>query len=95
MGKHNGNVNLQPLGWRVPVRPLEQESRTASGLILPETAMEKPQTGFVIAIGGEEEIKVKVSEKVLLAKHTGTEFKHDDMDCLLMESTDILARLTV
>jgi chaperonin GroES len=86
-------INIQPLGTRVLIKPLEQETKTSSGLYLPETAKEKPQTGEVIAVGDDESIKLKVKDKVLFAKYGGTEFKYDGMDYLLMESNDILARL--
>jgi chaperonin GroES len=86
------NFNLQPLGSRVVIKPLEQETRTASGLYIPEVAKEKPQTGEVIAIGEDEEIKVKVGDKILYAKYSGTEFKLDGQDYLLMEYNDILAK---
>jgi chaperonin GroES len=86
-------INIQPLGTRVLIKPLEQETKTSSGLYLPETAKEKPQTGEVIAVGDDESIKLKVKDKVLFAKYGGTEFKFDGMDYLLMESNDILARL--
>ncbi|NJC95687.1 MAG: co-chaperone GroES [Anaerolineales bacterium] len=85
-------LNLQPLGTRVLVQPLEQEGKTASGLLLPETAKEKPQTGLVVAIGDDEEIKLKVNDKILFAKYSGTEFKMDGADYLLLESGDVLAR---
>lgn len=85
-------LNLQPLGTRVLVQPLEQEGKTASGLLLPETAKEKPQTGLVVAIGDDEEIKLKVNDKILFAKYSGTEFKMDGTDYLLLESGDVLAR---
>lgn len=85
--------NIQPLGTRVLIRPLEQENKTTSGLYLPEFAKEKPQTGEVIAIGDDENIKLKVKDKVLFAKYSGTEFKFDGMDYLLLESNDVLARL--
>ncbi len=87
-------VDLQPLGARVLVKPLEQENRTASGLLLPETAKEKPQIGQVVAIGDDEDIKVKVGDKVLFAKYTGTEIKHKGVDYLVMDSSDILLRFT-
>jgi len=91
----NGSApNIQPLGARVLVRPLEQESRTTSGIYVPETAKEKPQTGLVIAIGDDEDIKVQVNDKVLFAKYSGTEIKFDGAEYLLMESSDILARMT-
>jgi chaperonin GroES len=86
-------INIQPLGTRVLVQPLEQESKTASGLLLPETAKEKPQTGQVVAIGEDESIKLKPKDKVLFAKYTGTEFKYDGVDYLLLEASDVLARL--
>ena len=75
------------------IRPLEQEARTASGLILPETAKEKPQMGEVVAVGDDESIKLKVGDQVLFAKYSGAEFKLDGVEYLLMECSDILARL--
>jgi chaperonin GroES len=87
------DVKIQPLGTRVLIRPLEQESKTSSGLYLPETAKEKPQTGQVIAIGDDESIKVKPKDKVLFAKYTGAEFKMDGVEYLLIENNDLLARL--
>lgn len=86
------DFNLQPLGSRVVIKPLEQETRTASGLYIPEVAKEKPQTGEVVAIGEDEEIKVQVGDKILYAKYSGTEFKLDGQDYLLMEYSDILAK---
>ena len=87
------NVNVQPLGTRVLVKPdNDAETRTSSGLFIPETAKEKPQTGFVIAIGDEEEeIKVKIGQKVLFPKYTGTEIKLDGVEHLIMDADDILA----
>ncbi|MGC8856459.1 MAG: co-chaperone GroES [Anaerolineae bacterium] len=87
-------VKIEPLGSRVLIRPLEQEARTASGLLLPETAKEKPQTGEVVAIGDDEDIKLKVGDKVLFAKYSGTEFKMDGVEYLLMDANDVLARLS-
>jgi chaperonin GroES len=86
-------VKVQPLGNRVLVKPdKESESRTSAGLYIPETAKEKPQTGFVIAVGDDEEnIKVSVGQKILFPKYTGTEFKLDGVDHLIIESDDILA----
>jgi chaperonin GroES len=87
------DVNIQPLGSRVLVRPdSDAESRTTSGLYIPETAKEKPQTGIVIAIGDEEDdIKVSVGQKVLFPKYTGTEIKLEGVDHLIMDADDILA----
>ena len=86
------DIKIEPLGARVVIKPLEQETKTASGLLIPESAKEKPQTGIVIGIGDDEEIKVKVDDRVLFAKYTGTEFKYKGDEYLLIESTDILAR---
>ncbi len=86
-------INLQPMGTRVLIKPIEQESKTSSGLLLPETAKEKPQTGLVVAIGDDEEIKLKVNDKVLFAKYTGTEFKMDGTEYLLLEANDVLAKV--
>lgn len=86
-------TKIQPLGTRVLIRPLEQESKTSSGLYLPETAKEKPQMGQVIAIGDDETIKVKPKDKVLFAKYSGTEFKMEGVEYLLLEANDLLARL--
>jgi len=93
MSINGSHPNIQPLGARVLIAPLEQEGRTNSGIYVPETAKEKPQTGKVIAIGDDEEIKVKVNDKVLFAKYTGTEIKYDGIEYTLMESSDILARI--
>lgn len=85
-------INIQPMGTRVLIKPLEQESKTLSGLLLPETAKEKPQTGLVVAIGDDEEIKLKANDKVLFAKYSGTEFKMDGTEYLLLEANDVLAK---
>ena len=86
-------MKIQPLGSRVLVKPdNESEGRTSAGLYIPETAKEKPQTGFVVAVGDDDEnIKVSVGQKILFPKYTGTEIKLDGVDHLLMESDDILA----
>lgn len=85
-------LNIQPLGTRVLIRPIEQEAKTSSGILLPETAKEKPQMGEVMAIGDEtEDIPVKVGQKVLFPKYTGTEIKIDGVEHLIMEASDLLA----
>jgi chaperonin GroES len=85
---------VQPLGARVLVRIVPEETVTASGLFLPDTAKEKPQRGEVIAIGDDTEIiKVAVGDRVLFPKYTGTEIRLDDVDHLIIESTDLLAIL--
>jgi chaperonin GroES len=90
---------LRPLGDRVWVEPIEQEEVTASGIILPETAKEKPQQGKVLAVGlgvrnekGERQaLDVKVGDRVLFAKYAGTEIKQDATKYLIMRESDILA----
>ncbi len=86
-------TTIEPLGTRVLIRPLEQEAKTSSGLFLPETAKEKPQTGEVVAVGTDEDMKLKAGDKVLFAKYSGTEFKLDGVEYLLLEESDVLARL--
>jgi chaperonin GroES len=95
-----GKVNLKPLGDRVVVEPLEEEEITASGIILPETAKEKPQKGTVVAVGpGRKDengkvitMEVKEGDVVLYAKYGGTEVKLDsDRTVLVLRESDILA----
>ncbi len=86
-------IKLQPMGTRILVKPLEQEAKTSSGLYIPETAKEKPQTGVVVATGDDEGIKLKIDDKILFAKYSGTEFRMDGVDYLLMECGDVLARM--
>lgn len=85
-------VGLKPLGDRVVVRPVEQESRTESGLYIPDTAKEKPQIGLVVATGEEEEyIAVEVGQKVLFPKYGGTNITMGGVDYLIIEFDDLLA----
>jgi len=92
-------LNLRPLGDRLVVEPTEKEERTASGIILPETAKEKPQEGTVLAAGpGRTDddgkriaMDVKVGDVVLYAKYAGTEVKIDDKKLLILKESDILA----
>jgi len=85
---------VQPLGSRVLVRILAQESVTASGLYVPDTAKEKPQGGEVVAVGDDTDlIKVAVGDRVLFPKYTGTEIRVADLDHLIIESVDLLAIL--
>ncbi len=88
------NDEIQPLGSRVLVRVLEEPTVTSSGIVLPDTAKEKPQRGEVVAIGDDTEvIKVAVGDRVLFPKYTGTEIRVADEDHLIIESTDLLAIL--
>ncbi|MFN2196965.1 MAG: co-chaperone GroES [Anaerolineales bacterium] len=87
-------TTIKPLGTRVLLLPLEEESRTSTGIFIPDTAKEKPQRGEVIAVGDEEdEIKVKVGQVVLFPKYSGTDIKLNGVDHIIMESDDILAIL--
>ncbi len=86
-------MNVQPLGTRVLIKILKPEARTPSGLILPENAQEKPQQGVVVAVGPDESIPVKVDDRVLFAKYSGTEIRIDGEDYLILEANDILAKL--
>ena len=88
------NVNIKPLADRVLVQPMEAESKTASGLIIPDTAKEKPQKGTVMAAGPgtkDEEMQVKPGDVVLYGKYSGTELNVDGTDYLMMRQSDILA----
>ncbi|GAB4503336.1 MAG: co-chaperone GroES [Anaerolineales bacterium] len=92
-------LSLKPLGDRVVVEPIEQEEVTAGGIVLPETAKEKPQQGKILAAGpgarddaGKRiEMDVKVGDKVLYAKYAGTEFKVDGKKLLILRESDLLA----
>jgi len=92
-------LSLKPLGDRVVVEPIEQEEVTAGGIVLPETAKEKPQQGNILAVGpgsrdedGEHiQMDVKVGDKVLYAKYSGTEFKVDGKKLLILRESDLLA----
>ena len=94
-------MKLKPLGDRLVVEPKERESTTASGLVLPETAKEKPQEGEVLAVGPgrrDEDGKrikmdVEVGDIVLYAKYGGTEVKIDDKKVLILKESDVLAIL--
>ena len=95
------SINIRPLGDRLVVEPVEEETKTASGIILPETAKEKPQKGVVLAVGPgnclangkRQAIDVQVGDKVLYAKYGGTEIKVDDRKILILSESDILAVL--
>jgi chaperonin GroES len=87
-------VNIKPLADRVLVEPQAAETKTASGIIIPETAKEKPQRGKVVAVGNgkkDHDMTVKVGDIVLYGKFAGTELKHDNQDYLIMREHDILA----
>ena len=88
------NVNIKPLADRVLVEPLAAETKTASGLIIPDSAKEKPSTGTVVAVGNgtkDEAMTVKVGDTVLYGKYAGTELKLEGTDYLIMRESDIFA----
>ncbi len=95
------DIKLKPLGDRLVIKPASREETTKSGIMLPDTAKEKPQRGTILAAGeGRKDddgdritLDVKVGDKVLFAKYAGTEFKLDDDDLLIISEKDILAVL--
>jgi chaperonin GroES len=95
-------MKLKPLGDRLIVRAIEEEELTASGLVLPDTAKEKPQKGLVIAVGdgkfdedGAKRIPLDVAEgdEVLYSKYGGTEIKIDGEELLVLRESDVLAKI--
>ena len=90
------SVNIKPLAERVVVEPAAAEETTASGIIIPDTAKEKPQKGKVVAVGDgkkDEPMTVKVGDTVLYGKYSGTELSLEDQDYMIMRESDILAVL--
>jgi chaperonin GroES len=93
------SISIKPLGNRVVIEPVEQEEITAGGIVLPETAKEKPQKGTVLAVGpGERDengkripLDVKEGDTVLFAKYSGTEIKLDGRKVLILRESDLLA----
>jgi len=87
-------LSIKPLADRVLIEPMAAETKTASGLYIPDTAKEKPQKGKVVAVGPgtkDEKITVKVGETVLYGKYAGTELKLDGTDYMMMRESDVLA----
>ena len=87
-------LNIKPLSDRVIVEPAAAETQTASGIIIPDTAKEKPQKGTVVAVGEgkkDEPMIVKVGDSVLYGKYAGTEISVDGKDYLIMRESDIFA----
>ena len=92
-------MNIRPLGDRVVVKALEQEERTKSGIVLPDTAKEKPQQGKVLAVGTGRcldngtrvPLEIREGDKVIFRKYSGTEVKLDDEEVLILSEQDILA----
>ncbi len=92
---------IRPLGDRVVLKPVEREERTKSGIVLPETAKEKPQEGIVEAVGTGRlldngttvPLELKKGDRVLYAKYTGNEFKIDEVEYLIVSEKDVLGVL--
>ena len=85
-------MKVKPLGDRVLVKPDAVETKTAGGIIIPDTAQEKTQRGVVVAVGDDKEkIKVSVSQKVIHDKYAGTQIQIDGVDHLILKSNDLVA----
>jgi|TARA_B110000003_G_C16481647_1_gene469839 chaperonin GroES len=87
-------INIKPLADRVLIQALEAETKTASGIYIPDSAKEKPQKGTVIAVGpgtSDNPITVKVGDQVLYGKYSGTELNHEGTDYLMMKESDLMA----
>lgn len=89
---------IKPLGDRVVIKAIEREEKTASGIVLPDTAKEKPQEGEVVAVGSGRyedgkrvELDVKVGDRVIFSKYAGTEVKYENVEYLILRENDILA----
>jgi chaperonin GroES len=88
------NINIKPLADRVLVEPAAAEEKTAGGIIIPDTAKEKPMKGTIVAVGEgtkDQPITVKTGDKVLYGKYAGTEISVDGVDYLIMRESDIYA----
>jgi chaperonin GroES len=93
-------VKIEPLGDRVVIKPTPKEEVSKGGIVLPDTAKEKPQEGEIIAMGPGKlsedgkriAMEVKVGDKVIYSKYAGTEFKIDDAELVIMRESDILAK---
>jgi chaperonin GroES len=95
-------ADLQPLDDRIVIRRLEAEEKTAGGIVLPDTAKEKPQRGEILAVGPGKllengkraALEVKVGDTVLFGKYSGTEVKVEGEECLIIRESDLLAKLS-
>lgn len=90
------NITIKPLADRVLVKPAEAEQKTAGGIIIPDTAKEKPQKGVIVAVGPgkkDEPMTVKVGDTVLYGKYSGTEVSFDGENYLIMKESDIYATI--
>jgi chaperonin GroES len=100
-GRSAVSVSIKPLEDRIVVRPLEAETTTASGIVIPDTAKEKPQEGEVLAIGpgrvddhgNRVPMDIAAGDKVIYSKYGGTEVKYDGEDYLILSARDVLAKV--
>lgn len=93
-------MNIKPLGDRIVIKVLEKEERTKGGIVLPDTAKEKPQKGEVLAVGSGEivdgkkiPLELKVGDNIIFSKYAGTEIKIDNVEYLILRQSDVLAIL--
>ncbi|HIP92393.1 MAG TPA: co-chaperone GroES [Thermotoga sp.] len=86
-------MKVTPLGERLLIKPIKEEKKTEGGIVLPDSAKEKPMKAEVIAIGKVEDLDLKVGDKVIFSKYAGTEIKIDDEDYIIIDASDILAKI--
>ena len=89
-------MNIKPLADRVLIRPAAQEEKTVSGIIIPDSAKEKPLKGEIVAVGDgtkDEAMVLKAGDTVLYGKYAGTEIEHEGVKYLIMRQSDVLAKL--
>ncbi len=86
-------MKIKPLADRILVKMIESETKTAGGILIPQTAQEKTQEGVVLAVGDDEAIKVKVNDKIIYDKYAGTTIKIGGEEQLILKMSDILAKI--
>ncbi len=86
-------MKVTPLGERLLIKPIKEEKKTEGGIVLPDSAKEKPMKAEVIAIGKVEDVDLKVGDKVIFSKYAGTEIKIEDEDYIIIDASDILAKI--
>ncbi|MFO7882468.1 MAG: co-chaperone GroES [Petrotogales bacterium] len=87
-------MKVIPLGSRLLIKPIQEEKRTEGGIVIPETAKEKPMKAEVLDVGKEvEDLDVKPKDKVIFSKYAGTELKIDEEDYIIIDQDDVLAKL--
>lgn len=94
-------ATFTPLGERIVIKPMEQETQTRGGILLPDTAKEKPQEGEVVAVGpgrvaddgSRISMELTVGDKVIYSKYAGTEYEDGDVEYLIMRESDVLAKI--